>query len=261
MNIIFWNVNRKRQINKYIYKLITENKTDIIILAEYCDEAEILKNDLYINGYDYEEFSAIACKKIKIFYSKELQLELCDDNSNYMSVNIKCKGYMFQLFSAHFPSMLHVQNDEREIIARELKQDINKYEKNIIVGDFNSNPFDKAIMATTCLSALPTKKIKQRKLYGKTYKMLYNPMWNFFGDFDKYPGTYYYNNSKEINFYWYMFDQVLISPGLYENFEDNSLRIIKKIDKYSLIKNDKIFENISDHLPIFFSLKEEKNGR
>ncbi len=261
MNIIFWNVNKNSHINKYIKKLIIENKADIIILAEYCGNVEELKNDLYMNGYDYEEFSAIACKKIKILYSKVLQFELCDDNSNYMSTNIKYKGYMFYLFSAHFPSMLHVLNNEREIIARELKHDINKYEKTIIVGDFNSNPFDKAIMATTCLSALPTKKIKQRILYGKTYKTLYNPMWNFFGDFDKYPGTYYYNNSKEINFYWYMFDQVLISPALYNVFEDESLRIIKKIGEYSLIKNNKIFKNISDHLPIFFSLKEEKNGR
>ena len=145
------------------------------------------------------------------------------------------------------------------MLSRELKEDVNKYNKCIVIGDFNSNPFEKSIVSASCLSALPSKDKKYRKVQGKMYKILYNPMWKFFGDFDKYPGTYYYDSSNDINYYWHIFDQVLISQGLINYFDDKSLKIVKNINTKNLIIKQKINKSISDHLPIYFSIKEENN--
>ena len=256
MNIIFWNTNKNNNINQYLKKIVINQNADIVVLAEYNDNIKMLNQELYLKGYYFEECEILACKKIKIIHSKDMKVEICDDNSNYVSITINNKKDNIQLF----PSKLHTSDDNRQLIASQLKDDIDKYDKAIIVGDFNSNPFEKTIIAASCLSALPSKKKLNRCIHGKEYSNLYNPMWRFFNDFEKYPGTYYYDNSDDINYYWHMFDQVLISSKLNERFEENSLKIIQKINKKSLIKNEKIDKNISDHLPIFFSIREENNN-
>ena len=62
-------------------------------------------------------------------------------------------------------------------------------------------------------------------------------------------------------YYWNLFDQVLVSQEMVNLFNNESLEIIKKINKKSLIKRNKINKELSDHLPIVFSLKEEKDGK
>ena len=115
--------------------------------------------------------------------------------------------------------------------------------------------------ALSGLLALPTREYKKRKVDGIEKKILYNPMWKFFGDFETNPGTYFYNSSNDLNYYWNLFDQVLVSQELADLFNNEKLEIIKEINKKSLIKRNKINNEISDHLPIVFSLEEEKHGR
>ena len=71
-------------------------------------------------------------------------------------------------------------------------------------------------------------------------------------------GTYYHNGSEPSNSFWNIYDQVMIRPSMRKWFVDNSLKILVKIQEYSLV--DKFRhprKDISDHLPIVFEIKEE----
>ena len=94
-----------------------------------------------------------------------------------------------------------------------------------------------------------------RKVNGTEYTKYYNPMWNFFGDFNYPPGTYYYsNNSSLYSPMWYIFDQVLISKEVIPFFRKESLEIITK---GLANKNGHPNKKISDHFPIVLEIKEE----
>ncbi len=257
MNISFWNTHKNEKINEFLISLILEKNLDIMILAEYNDNINYIINELYIKGKVYKKVDFFACEKIIVLCRKVINIELNDDSSNYASIAISAHKLKFQLFVTHFPSKLYALDDTRKLVAGTLKNDIDKYDKVLVVGDFNSNPFERTMSALSGLLALPTKEIKKRKVQGIEKKVLYNPMWKFFGDFETIPGTYYYNNSEDLNYYWNLFDQVLISQDLLYLFNDKSLNIVKKIGERSLIKNNKIDVKVSDHLPIIFSLEEK----
>lgn len=261
MNISFWNTHRNKEINEFLVSIINEKNIDIMIMAEYEDNINYLINELYIKGMYYTAANPIAYKKIKILYRRGIIIEINNDCSNYVSILVSNYNFEFELFATHFPSKLHTSEDNRKLIAGILKNDIEQYDKVLVVGDFNCNPFEKTMSALSGLLALPTKEYKKRKVNGIEKKILYNPMWKFFGDFETNPGTYFYNSSNDLNYYWNLFDQVLVSQELADLFNNEKLEIIKEINKKCLIKENKINSEISDHLPIVFSLEEEKNGR
>jgi len=85
----------------------------------------------------------------------------------------------------------------------------------------------------------------------------YNPMWSHFGDFPTSPsGTYFFNNSGHVlNYYWNIFDQVLIRPELLPYFEHDDLLILTNAGEHSLLDtNGRPSKDYSDHLPILFNL-------
>ena len=42
MKILFWNVHRNRNINRYIASIVGDNEIDILVMAEYnADESEL----------------------------------------------------------------------------------------------------------------------------------------------------------------------------------------------------------------------------
>ena len=47
-------------------------------------------------------------------------------------------------------------------------------------------------------------------------------MWGFLGDngCGNVSGTMYYNSSDAINYYWHLYDQVLIRPELIDTFDN-----------------------------------------
>ena len=84
-------------------------------------------------------------------------------------------------------------------------------------------------------------------------------MWGCLGDNGKggIPGTIYHNPSNSIQYFWNMFDQVLIRPDIIPYFDNDSLKIVTSGKSYNLLNaNGRIdSERISDHLPIMFNLK------
>ena len=67
-----------------------------------------------------------------------------------------------------------------------------------------------------------------------------------------------YNPSGITNYFWHTFDQVLIRPSLIKTFDFDKLQIIDNIGNINLIKNGKISNQYSDHLPLMITLDISK---
>jgi hypothetical protein len=73
----------------------------------------------------------------------------------------------------------------------------------------------------------------------REYRFFYNPMWNYFGDAqDGTAGSYYYDAGEHVNYYWHLFDQVLLRPELADRFDLSRLRIVKATRSISLVRPD-----------------------
>jgi hypothetical protein len=96
-----------------------------------------------------------------------------------------------------------------------------------------------------------------RRVAGREYPFFYNPMWGHFGDMNEgSPGTYYYSGSRHKEFFWHIFDQILIRPALIEFFQHDSLKILSTDDNVSFLTTQGLPNKsiASDHLPILFKL-------
>lgn len=133
--------------------------------------------------------------------------------------------------------------------------------RKIIVGDFNINPYDNSCVNARYFHGIPIYEDamrESRNIAGKEFRMFYNPMWNFLGDFKEPYGTYYRSAADTFNPYWHIYDQVIIRPSLRSRFVDGNLKIITGSANVSLLdKNKHPNHSISDHLPITFEIKED----
>jgi len=58
-----------------------------------------------------------------------------------------------------------------------------------------------------------------------------------------------------VEFFWHMFDQVLIRPALLNYFDNRNLQILRTAGEVSLVtKNGLPDKSKSDHLPLLFKL-------
>ena len=263
MNCIFWNLNKKNN-NELICKAIEENNCDMVLLAENSGAIE----DLCANLNDFVPLISYGgCSRIKGIIKMEYSQSLLQEDDKYIIFKLTKANRSLLICGVHNLSQLRSQEEDQGAILRTMMYDVRVQEEStsiediIIVGDFNINPFEKNCVNADLLHALPYKEQvlkKSRICSGKTYKMLYNPMWKLFTGENAPFGTYYYDNSGKINnYFWNIFDQVLVSPSLIKYFADDNLRIIPQIKEIDLLKSNKPNVDISDHLPIFFNIKEE----
>ncbi|MDT8715454.1 endonuclease/exonuclease/phosphatase family protein [Clostridium sp. 19966] len=261
MNYLFWNTNSKK-VNDILIRIINELKCDIVGLAEYEDDITELLKGLSSIGTNLYESPSIGCRMHVLTKYNPEKVQLSNE-SNYYTIKMIPHDSLINHIVAfvHLPSNLYNHEDadkfyeltDLRIAIEKSESDFNSH-NSVIVGDFNINPFEKPMISAGGLHSILdreiAKKIK-RQVLGKEYLMFYNPMWNLFGDIYRPPGTYYYNNSSQINYYWHMFDQVIIRPQLIDNF--TNLNIVSEFNGMNLLKNDK--PTISDHLPIFFTIE------
>jgi hypothetical protein len=169
------------------------------------------------------------------------------------------------LAAVHFPSRRnwdrHDQTLESTVLATDISraEDETGHRRTILVGDLNMNPFDPGVVGAQALHAVMTRSLARREkrvVSGRPYWTFYNPMWGCFGDrTDGPPGTYYLPPSKPGNYFWNIYDQVLLRPTLMDMLEE--LRILDSDGYDSLLtpRGRPRKSDVSDHLPILFRLR------
>lgn len=159
----------------------------------------------------------------------------------------------------HLPSKINGESEQQErakFLLNSLNQKIENMKKNhnienvIIVGDFNMNPYEKAL---NDISALKTTNCinspKEISIYEEKKTLYYNPSYHLLGNlFKKVKGTYFHNHN------WSVIDQVIINKEMIKYFNDEEFDIIL-LPKNKLIgSKGRPRKEISDHLPIKFKI-------
>jgi hypothetical protein len=130
--------------------------------------------------------------------------------------------------------------------------------RTLLVGDLNMNPFDPGVSGAQGFHAVMSRRVAQRgsrTVRGKRYPLFYNPMWGLLGDRSVGPcGTYFLHSSKPNNYFWNMYDQVLLRPALADRLAE--LRILDSDGENSLLTRNGLpdKQQASDHLPLLFRL-------
>lgn len=258
LNILFWNV-QKKDIGFYLDEFAKELNIDCIVLAEFDRNVSDLSNLL---AGEFIEYSQIACKKIAIFYRKNIfSIETVAEASRYTIKKLTAgTNIEFLMVAVHLQSKVNVNDDTQRFETIEIKREIEMVEdrlsldKTFILGDFNMNPFEDGMVSASSFNSIPCQKTAMkisRTVQSRKFKYFYNPMWNLFGDYDNNPGTYFALTPNHTNYYWNILDQVILRPSLLKYFVKESLVILQKVNGNSLLdKQGRPY--ISDHLPFTF---------
>lgn len=272
MNFLFWNIQKKKETFEIIRKLILSEDIDILLLAEFpeCPPEELLlslntEHSLY--KYEHVEKSA-PYDKVEIFtrFSALSIVPLKDTK------RLSAKKFFSPLLekditiiTCHLPSKATPGFEKNQSeYAEDVKDFIDEVEKQaghkrtIMCGDFNMDPFEEGVIKAKGLHAINNKAIAvrniKRTVNAKEYHLFYNPMWKLYNN-EPVPGTHYYNSSNYINYYWHIYDQIIMRPELVNCFNEDALRIITGFDNSLLTPNHQIDKKYSDHLPIKFNFK------
>jgi hypothetical protein len=267
INVIFWNLNRK-PLQHLLAALVKNYVVDVLILAENKIPKAALLAALNARRAQYRARPWDLCSKITVFTkfnARFLQPTVESDRILICRLKLPARTEIL-LAMAHLPSKVHFDEDsqlaECHALSERIKEAENKagHARTILVGDLNVNPFEKGIVGTLGLHAIMAKHVAMRNsriVQDKQYQFFYNPMWKHFGERpDSPPGSYYYDKANHTNYFWNIFDQVLIRPDLIKHFPDQELRIVTSIGGVNLLgtngEPDKA--TASDHLPMFFKL-------
>lgn len=263
MKLLFWNTHNNN-VGEYVASIVEEYNIDIIILAEVNDNRHSIVDSIERLGRNYHEANTIGCKGIEIWY-QGYDLTAASQAPRYslQMINNRCI-----MCCMHLQSDLHYSENERFETTRYMIEDVRQYEakydihKIVYIGDMNEMPYSRSCLSANGLYGLPVLSIHEqpyRLIQEKNYRKCYNPMWNFFGDDNDPPGTYYYKQSKLQNPMWYILDQVIISQELVPLFKKKSLKIVNSTLKGRL--DDKYGRpNVSDHFPIVCEILDEEGG-
>jgi hypothetical protein len=125
------------------------------------------------------------------------------------------------------------------------------------LGDFNMSPFEAGLAAAHTFNATLSEQVafrETRKFQDNEYPFFYNPCWATLAA-RPIPGTYYYNSSDSLAFYYYTFDQVLVRPSLISALAPGGVVVHHTVGQESLVRAGRPDKNtFSDHLPVSVSL-------
>lgn len=175
------------------------------------------------------------------------------------------KGAPFAV--VHGLDRMHNDDGTRRVFFRRIvdiirSQEANSHRRSMVVGDFNANPFESAILSSDGLHAIGIRKVGNatRRLVrwgDENEDFFYNPMWRKYGSVASMEGgmaTHYWQNNQAGELFWHMLDQVVIRPEESVSFPENRLSIISSVGTATLLAPDGIPDRTvgSDHLPIVF---------
>ena len=216
----------------------------------------------------YFHVRQVACTKIAVataFPERYIMPAFETDRITIRRLKLPCMEEIL-IGALHLPSKLHWDENSQAAECMRVAQLVRSAEekeghrRTVLVGDFNMNPFEPGMVCAYGLHGVMTRSLAEkvsRRVQDQDYPFFYNPMWGFYGDRDSStPGTYYHAGSTQSEFFWHMFDQLLVRPELLPRFPRDSVRILHEVAGVSLLSDTGVpdCDRFSDHLPLLFSL-------
>jgi hypothetical protein len=270
--LAFWNVAHKVALET-IAAFAHEADADILILADndISNHGLVLALNAGVNRFYFPD--PLQSGRLTIF-ARFLQnpSDLIRDDDYVAIRHYRIPpGESFLVVAAHLPSKRNRSADDQVQLATRIGRLIREAEekvshrRTVLIGDLNMNPFEAGVVGSEGLHAIMDRNIASRdtrRVLGEDRLFFYNPMWSFFGDHGAGShGTYFYDSGKEVNYYWHIFDQVLIRPSLLKYIDKDSVRIMTEVAGINLLTENRRPDRRthSDHLPLVcrLNLKED----
>lgn len=264
MKFVYWNVKQQALVHE-VSELIVETNCDIVAFAEMDDSTcdQIHHNLIENMAIDCALIPTPGCDRIKIFtIGQSAQVWLLNQDRYHSLLKVNETGNEFIVGFVHFPSKLHHSLDQLRRVSEKLCLQLVQEETNhsnlkaLIMGDFNSDPFESPMVSFTGMGATNGVDCSQRGEVtrdGEKRRLFYNPMWTLYSTYKDRPGSHNYSRLGEDVVSWHFLDQVLIRPELIANFNFDSLKLISRTTNYDYLnRNQK--PKLSDHLPLMCEL-------
>lgn len=269
--LLFWNL-QKKNLTGVIKDLITIKPYDILLFSETTQNIRISLNDM-LEPLGYRSRTALLGNvRVAIFDKyKDTNIVFFKEERRFSIIIYDFNGEKYMIVGVHLDSPVSYPNEsDRFVLARDEYTIITSYKENhnvnkiVVIGDFNLNPFDRAMISELSFKATHCKQTAKTSSTRKDY--LFNPSWRIFSNDltspeKKPPGTIHYvpwNKDSYVD-YWHVFDQVLISPQLFSRYTD-SYNVLTQWNKINLLNSSLIPDRIkfSDHLPIEYTIEIRK---
>jgi hypothetical protein len=267
MNFLFWNTGGFDR-GSIINRLVLIHAVDVVVLAEYPGAPEALARELNLGTGLQFTFTPSTCDRIVILVNFDPgEIDRVTDAERFTIRRVsRAKKPDILLAAAHLPSKREWSHESQYAEMIEFAKTIRHAEarighsRTVVVGDLNMNPFEPGMVAASGLHAVMTRSIalkEERVVQSQRHPYFYNPMWGRFGDTTKGPpGTYYHRRSEQVSYFWHMFDQVLVRPGLLPYFQPEEMEVLTTAGPTSFLSSSgKPDPRVaSDHLPLLFRL-------
>lgn len=273
MNFLFWNLQKNNSFFDVIREMVRENSIGVAMFAEFPNgNQERLLSELKKVYPSFRYLRSVVPAKVEVFTTLPAGELITIRDEHRFTVKRYISRTLNRTFNLVLCHLISKTNDSKAESnqaeeARYVVQAISEMEKaegnclTIVCGDLNMNPFEEGMVGSSCFNAVMDKTIAmnlRRTVNEREFKMFYNPMWGLFGDNGRsiVSGTHFYNPHRHVQYFWNMFDQVLIRPEVIPYFLDRYLHILTGTKSMSLLTDNHTMRTIySDHLPIKFAIK------
>lgn len=258
MKLLFWNINKKDNADLAL-TCMREEGVGIAAFAEFSgtDFSDELLMD---SGYHPIGFGGFD--KVKVIARESIEILECYEESRFTVVPMKIGEIYFIVAAAHLVDRMSSADSEPRLVdIRKMMDVIHGYEakasisKTIVMGDLNSNPYDKEMLLPNAFNAMLFKGIVRNKATrtwcGDEYPFLYNPTIHWLSEESENYGSFYYSGDCTSPV-WNCYDQALVSPELMDRI--NSYSYLRKIGDVDLIAKVRPDSKISDHLPLLVDI-------
>lgn len=259
LNALFWNIGKLKDLS-ILGDLCQSESIDLLLTAE--DTSPDTLSAINKNNSGYQRILMTTKRGMNFYSSHYSSISSVQDDAYYSS---KCLTHprlgKILIVLVHYPSKMHMSDPDQKSFASKQSAIIEGMEnrlgtKNtIVVGDFNINPHEDAMLAADGMNAVCCSNIakkESRKVNGSEYRFFFNPMWRFYTkESGVGHGTYYRNPKGYKSVYWNILDQAIFRPQLIDEVD------VEIIDQYKIPgEPDRSLLSIADHLPIKITIKK-----
>jgi hypothetical protein len=271
LTIAFWNLGRKA-LGESVGRLIATYGIDLMVVAEYPPEVEALRATAATAAkrpvrLAVDPLGANAKTLLLVANPGILSKPVFRSGSGRISAyRIRYPLHPeLLLFGLHLPSKLNWSEESRRIEAENTVRQIRQVERDndlhasLLIGDFNMNPFETGMVATTGFHAVNSRAMAlqgTRTVQSEAYRLYYNPTWSLMGDRSPGPpGSHHYSAAEHVAYHWHVYDQVLLSPESLAAYEVVDVAILEHNGAEALSHGGRPGgAHGSDHFPILIHL-------
>lgn len=199
LTFLFWNI-RGRDLLPHIGALVDEHAVDVVVLAESEIPAKLLLRGLRSGGAEFLIRGSAAAPCQVAVRRAAGDLKLLESYSRYTFYRLTGDARPpLTLVALHAHSKRFYAPADQLSFACELRLDLRaverrqRHRRTLMVGDFNMDPFEPAMVSTAGLHAVLSRDIAEqgsRIVDGRRHDFFFNPTWSLMGD-PVLPGSYF----------------------------------------------------------------------